>query len=725
MIAKHVPMRSVNKSSILDLVAYLTDPQRQQERVGCITITHCHSDRPDIAALEALNTQRQNTRARSDKTYHLIVSFRQGETIDDATVRTIESRLCDALGFGEHQRISVAHHDTNNLHLHVAINKIHPTRYTLHDPYKAYHTIGRLCEEIEQEFHLHTDNHRAQKTGSENRANDMERHAGIESLIGWIQRECLGSLREARSWSELHQVFRENGLTIEPRGQGLVITDGKGTCVRASSVSRDLSKPSLERRLGTFQLPSEEPAQRATHKGQYEPHPVRTQIDTRALYARYQQERYAHAKAKALALAEARAMRSTLIHAAKRGARLKHDAIKLTAWKRHQKLLAAWHVRRTKQATLHRIADQYQRQRDTIATRYHRRTWADWLRQQAIAGDREALQALRARDAAQGLQGDTIAASGRRDMNIAVGAEQDHVTKQGTIIYRVGLSAVRDDGSKLQVSRETTDEGIHAALRLAMRKYGTDITIHGSEGFKDRVTRIAADAHLAIQFSNSDLDARRRRSVQNAPKETTDEQTAGRETEAPRRSSRTHRPFPIGEGVRFGSRWDRLRRKSHLGSVGQSPPPEGTHRLRGLSELGVVRFSNRSEMLLPRDVPGHVEHEGPQPNHRLRRDVDRSGLTAATAHAIARYIAERDEKRTMVPGIPQHRIYEARDAGLHRFGGVRTIDGIRLALIYISNDIVLVPIDEATQRRLTRITIGDAVRVTPTGSIRIKTGRTR
>jgi hypothetical protein len=67
------------------------------------------------------------------------------------------------------------------------------------------------------------------------------------------------------------------------------------------------------------------------------------------------------------------------------------------------------------------------------------------------------LTALRAREAAQGLQGNTI--QGRGDARPGHAPVTDNITKKGTIIFRAGLSAVRDDGDKLQVSREATREG--------------------------------------------------------------------------------------------------------------------------------------------------------------------------------------------------------------------------------------------------------------------------
>ena len=509
MIIKHVPMRTLRKSNVVSLVDYLTNTQGRQERVGEIALTNCQSDRPDAASLEMLNTQSLNTRAQSDKTYHLIISFRPGELPSTETLRAIEARVCHRLGFGEHQRVSVLHHDTNNVHLHLAINKIHPTRYTLHEPYKAYRAFGELCDSLEEVFHLERDHHQVRKTSGENRASDMERQAGTESLIGWMQRECLDHLRAAQSWSALHQVLHQYGLAIQPRGQGLVITDGQGTFVRASSVGRDLSKMALERRLGRFELPDSVQREKPTRR--YEPKPLQSRMDTTALYARYQQDRLARTQARAVAMQEARSRKAQHIDAAKRAGQMKRDTIKLTMSGRITKKLLYAKVSQTLRSDLRQVVDRHRQDCVAITARCTRLTWADWLRQQALAGDQEALRALRAREAARGLSGDTIMAVGTRLVNAVVGAKQDYITKQGTIIYRVGLSAVRDDGTCLQVSSEVTNEGIDAALRLAIQKYGTTIAASGSDAFKTRVAEVAARSHLTIRFDDPRLEQQRQR----------------------------------------------------------------------------------------------------------------------------------------------------------------------------------------------------------------------
>lgn len=181
-------MRSVGKSDFAGLVKYITDEQGKTERLGNVQVTNCQADTMQAVIGEVLATQHQNTRAESDKTFHLLVSFRPGEKPDADTLKVIEERICAGLGYGDHQRVSAVHHDTDNLHIHIAINKIHPTRNTMHEPFQSYRTLGELCQVLERDFGLERDNHQSKRKIAEGRAADMEQHAGIESLVGWISR---------------------------------------------------------------------------------------------------------------------------------------------------------------------------------------------------------------------------------------------------------------------------------------------------------------------------------------------------------------------------------------------------------------------------------------------------------------------------------------------------------------------------------------------------------
>jgi hypothetical protein len=102
---------------------YVVSPQDMDAKVLMYRMTNCAAYEPEIAIQEIMATQAQNTRSQGDKTYHLIISFPRGEIPNREQLEDIEDELCKALGFSEHQRLSAVHDDTDNLHLHVAIDR--------------------------------------------------------------------------------------------------------------------------------------------------------------------------------------------------------------------------------------------------------------------------------------------------------------------------------------------------------------------------------------------------------------------------------------------------------------------------------------------------------------------------------------------------------------------------------------------------------------------------
>lgn len=726
MIAKHVPMRSLGKSDFAGLANYITDAQSKDHRLGHVQATNCEAGSIQDAITEVLATQHTNTRAKGDKTYHLIVSFRAGEQPSADTLRAIEERICVGLGYGEHQRISAVHNDTDNLHIHIAINKIHPTRHTMHEPYYPHRALAELCTALERDYGLERDNHEPRKRGAEGRAADMERHAGVESLVGWVKRECLDEIKGAQSWQELHQVMRDNGMELRVRANGLVFEAGDGTMVKASTVARDLSKPSLEARLGPFEASPERQAQ-TTAKRQYRKDPIRLRVNTVELYAKYKAEQQNLTTARAQALERARHRKDRLIEAAKRSNRLRRATIKVVGEGRANKKLLYAQASKALRSEIQAINKQFQQERTALYAEHRRRTWADWLKKEAQHGGADALAALRAREAAQGLKGNTIRGEGQAKPGHAPAV--DNITKKGTIIFRAGMSAVRDDGDRLQVSREATREGLQEALRLAMQRYGNRITVNGTVEFKAQMIRAAVDSQLPITFTDPALESRRQALLN---KENTHERT-----ERPEHRGRTGRGAG-GPGQRpAAGRGDRadaglhaatVHRKPDVGRLGRKPPPQSQHRLRALSELGVVRIAGGSEVLLPRDVPRHVEQQGTQPDHALRRGISRPGTgvgqTPPGVAAADKYIAEREAKRLKGFDIPKHSRYTAGDGAL-TFQGTRTIEGQALALLKRGDEVMVMPIDQATARRLTRIAVGDAVSITAKGSIKTSKGRSR
>lgn len=661
MIAKHIAMNTATKSSFARLVRYLVDAQGKEVRTGTVRITNCMNDSAEVAALEVLNIQRMNTRATADKTYHLIVSFRPGEHPDAAMLTAIEDRLCDGLGFIGHQRVSVVHDDTDNLHLHIAINKIHPTRYTIHEPFHAYRTLAKLCDKLEDEYRLQKDNHTPRQVGAENRASDMEHHAGIESLLGWVKRECKEQMLGAQSWEQLHAVLADNGLRMHPRANGLMITAGDGTTVKASSVGREFSKPKLEQRFGPFHAASEPQVPRKPAR-RYEKKPLASKVDTTELYARYRTAQADVIEDRAREREQARARKERRIEAAKRSVQLKRAALKLASMPRPAKKLMYSALTHALGEEIAEAKHLYRRERQAADRKHRRSQWADWLRHEAEMGNLQALAALRGRNHQGGLGGNAVTADAPQQRPVRpVG--HDSITRKGTIIYRVGASAIKDDGVSLKVSLGADQAALQCALRMAVARYGERIAVNGSDAFRQQILLAAAAGNVRITFADAALEQRRLQLV--------------------RASSAVEDTNP-------------MHARHAKGRADQRDQKGGT----------ATSGSQRTDNVQPQGGPAAT-----------------AGRDSASA-AADRYITEREQKRINGFDIPKHARYTASNAGPATYAGTRRVDGQALALLRQGEQVMVLDIDEATARRLKRLALGAQVRVSAKGAVKAK-GRSR
>jgi hypothetical protein len=252
MIIKKINKRAGITDNFGSLVDYLTDTQNKSNRVSEIRITNCDTDNLDFAKLDVLATQRMNQRSKKDKTYHLLISFDEKDRpLSKRELQAIEDKVCKDLGFEKHQRISVFHNDTNNPHLHIAINKVDPKKYTVKDPYWDHLTMAKTASEIETKYNLTSTNHSKKFTVSEVQANDFEKQQGIESFKTYMQR-LVPDIKNKNSWSELHSFLATNGIQIKKRANGLVFISNN-TRIKASTINRDFSLSKLEKRLGKFE----------------------------------------------------------------------------------------------------------------------------------------------------------------------------------------------------------------------------------------------------------------------------------------------------------------------------------------------------------------------------------------------------------------------------------------------------------------------------------------
>ena len=293
MIAKHIHCQPEH-DQYGRLARYIADAGHDGEKclaswcAGCVT-----DDDYELAIVEAQAAQALNTRSAKEKTYHLIVSFRPEDEakLTPEAFKAIEKRFAASLGFSEHQRHCGVHKNTNNIHLHMAYNMVHPEKLTRHAPYFDYQQLSKTSRQLEQEYGLAVDNgmEQVRKDRLSQKAATLEARTGQESFESYAKRnkaEIVKKLEQSRNWQAFHEALKAHGMGIKPHGNGLVVTNSHGEqAVKASAVDRALSAKRLQERLGVFQpYRSLRPVQELSH---YQAVPLHRSPERGELFAAY------------------------------------------------------------------------------------------------------------------------------------------------------------------------------------------------------------------------------------------------------------------------------------------------------------------------------------------------------------------------------------------------------------------------------------------------------
>lgn len=225
------------------------------ERVAWTSGRNLFSEDPEIAGRIMEATADENYRVQKP-VYHLSIAFDPTDTVDRQRMELVGDRVLRALGLQDHEALFVAHRDREHPHVHIVVNRVHPETHRAWERWQDWPKIERTLRGLEHELELRVvpgrldRSHgleipeRALETSGQRRAAERTHEMSFAEEV----RQHLPELRRARSWEELSERLAERGLQIQPKGQGIVITDGE-RFEKASSIARDMSVNRLERKF--------------------------------------------------------------------------------------------------------------------------------------------------------------------------------------------------------------------------------------------------------------------------------------------------------------------------------------------------------------------------------------------------------------------------------------------------------------------------------------------
>ncbi|MDR0651673.1 MAG: relaxase/mobilization nuclease domain-containing protein [Synergistaceae bacterium] len=271
MIGKHIPSPK-GHSSFKGLNDYITGKTKGQpgEKIaltGCLNLASV-----ETATIEMESLAFQNKLSK-DPVMHMLLSWRENENPTSDQVREAVTITLGELNLSQCQAVYSLHRNTDNLHLHICVNRIDPETYRAIDPAhgwtrRAMEHAARRIEHVQgwngeentwseiNESGVITQKPNKQDIRLRQEVKDTENQTGEQSAIRHAQGALKGRIQSIASWDALHNLMRSNGMEYERKGSGAVIHVGD-IVVKASSVSRNLSLAKLEKGIGAYQSPRE------------------------------------------------------------------------------------------------------------------------------------------------------------------------------------------------------------------------------------------------------------------------------------------------------------------------------------------------------------------------------------------------------------------------------------------------------------------------------------
>lgn len=272
MIVKKIKCKKTSKTKarqIADLVDYIRQPRGMDsaEKIEHSGSRNFLAARHESQRLEMIALAAESIHSRMPVS-HYVFSWKAHEQPTAAQVDELVDIFLKELGLEDCQTVYGLHWNTDNYHVHIAVNRMHPVTMKVIDPnngfdIEAAHKVVALVEHRQGWVSEANARYRVDETGQvvarlrrrghrlTQAARDIEYAIGEKSAQRVAHERGHKILATAETWAELHARLAEVGLRFERKGSGAIIFVGD-VAVKASSVDKAFSLGKLQKRLGAF-----------------------------------------------------------------------------------------------------------------------------------------------------------------------------------------------------------------------------------------------------------------------------------------------------------------------------------------------------------------------------------------------------------------------------------------------------------------------------------------
>ena len=512
-------------SHIKDLTDYIRDPRQAnpEEKVlyangrGFICDDH-KSQQAEMVALASEAVRSKNPVA------HYVMSWREGEQPSPGQAEEAVSIFLEELGLNGHQAIYALHKDTDNLHLHLAVNRVHPESLKVIKPNRgfdieaAHKAIARIEHaqgwqreqngryQVLESGELGREHYDPDKPRQpDQKKRDMENRTGEKSAHRIAIEDGAPVIKQAQSWEQLHRELAAKGMRYEKTGSGATVFVGD-VGVKASDVDRNASLAKMQKRLGEYQ-----PASQRQQVAQRMPEPIKPDVPG---WDAYISGRKAHYAAKEAATLEERKRHEDERKRLAERQKARRGDILSGQWKGKGQLRNAMQSILAAEQAAEKAALKERQQKEREQTRQQYQPYPDLEQWQRQRRNPDLADQWRHRASEpQRIEGDRAEPPTPRDIRAftpEVHGQQVHYTRKADAGRAGGVSFV-DKGKAIAVHDWRDRGAVLAAMQLSTQKWPAGFKVTGSDDYKALCATLAAQHGFKITNPELQEDIERER----------------------------------------------------------------------------------------------------------------------------------------------------------------------------------------------------------------------
>ena len=280
VVAVNIPnpkAASSKGSRVAGLAHYIAVPELDNSTEKCIYLGTrgfmSSNFESQISEMTALASECVKSK---DPIRHDLITFKEHEIPTAKQVEEIIDLYLKELGLEGHQVIYGLHADTNNMHIHIEVNRIHSESLKAIKIDRGFdkEALQRVCARVEHaqgwerekngRYYVQADGSMSDRPDRDEKARkpsaqarNMEVRTGIKSAQRIVIEDATPILKSARTWFELHELLDAVGIRYErARGGAIVFVGDVG--VKAGIVETSARFSALQKKLGAFEPKSQE-----------------------------------------------------------------------------------------------------------------------------------------------------------------------------------------------------------------------------------------------------------------------------------------------------------------------------------------------------------------------------------------------------------------------------------------------------------------------------------